>query len=1056
MEGAVPRPSVLDRTGRLALVSFALAMASSAAVTEGGQLDPLLPFKLRQPPPNILIVLDTSARMQFDAAGTFYDPHIYARTGEAFEIALGVSEANTASGYRRRLVDLLHSSEPPGLTARFIRVTGDREPDFERFGATTRLQVAKEALLAAIAANRRVVRFGLITTAHAGFQLFPPATEVKVEDAAQQGTTDSGAPGIWLAAIPKPAAANGSYDNVRPPLVAPDGADANEQVAAVLRALPGEAGALVAAGADGPGVIDAPIDNLLKDARAEAERLVREGGSDAICRNTVVVLIVGGGEGTTAASPDARATAGSFLDVRGRRVPVYVVALAPPSGDTTELEELAAASGGQYVEISAAQMEQSAATGPVPEVVRSINIAIQHAFADAADVGRPPSAMLPYGPATDQLVAGPVVATVNLSGARGRTGEILPDTIVYSPHTGEVVPQVSNVLITAGFAVPGDILSPGFPGRLSAYRAYKPVADDTRPSGFRFVADGTPIWAATTPPADSRNIFTILADGSVVPFTRGSAALLGDYLGVPDPEGLIDLVRKQPLGAIISSTPAVLTPPAIVPPPDAAYSVFSRDNEKRRSLVFVGANDGMLHAFDARLGIEVWAFVPFNLLPKLRVLAEGQAVGDFHYFVDGSPRLSDIRTPAGWRTLLIAGQGAGGSYYQAFDVTLDGIGDTIRPDADDVAALLACFAVPGRILPVWSFPRLQTFDWTIPPHGDVSPAATSVEKSIGDTWSDPLVTEVRGAAGRHVAVVGAGELSASRAFSRFGDAGAAGAGTTLCMLDASDGRLLGSRDVGNDGFGEADECRDGTSCERLRNGLVADPAASPGDRGGAGAVYIGDLDGRLWRVPVGAGATGDPAILGGPDLVYDAGPSEPIVSSVALTHESASGRFVFLVTGGQLLPFAPGGGAGQLVGLHEAPGAGGAAISFTSPLGDGGGEWRASAPPVIGADIVFFLANRWTADPCAPPSGAVYALTFGGGIAYNGNGDGKLTAEDRRIAASEVSSAGTALFVAGGHLYVGTAQGVKVLGDREGYNEPHTPVRLRVLSWRDLRGCPYP
>ena len=74
------------------------------------------------------------------------------------------------------------------------------------------------------------------------------------------------------------------------------------------------------------------------------------------------------------------------------------------------------------------------------------------------------------------------------------------------------------------------------------------------------------------------------------------------------------------MGAVVGSTPAFLDPPSLDPPPDADYPGFREDNKDRRTLIFVGANDGMLHAIDARTGVEVWAFIPFNLLPKLRAL----------------------------------------------------------------------------------------------------------------------------------------------------------------------------------------------------------------------------------------------------------------------------------------------------------------------------------------------------------------------------------------------------------------------------------------------------
>src|SRR5690606_24858182 len=104
-----------------------------------------------------------------------------------------------------------------------------------------------------------------------------------------------------------------------------------------------------------------------------------------------------------------------------------------------------------------------------------------------------------------------------------------------------------------------------------------------------------------------------------------------------DAGDLISFIRSQPIGAIVDSTPAIMDPPSLDPPPDSDYPGFADANEGRRSLVWVGANDGMLHAIDGRTGVEVWAFIPFNLLPKLYTLRYGQAVGDFRFFVDGSP-----------------------------------------------------------------------------------------------------------------------------------------------------------------------------------------------------------------------------------------------------------------------------------------------------------------------------------------------------------------------------------------------------------------------------------
>ena len=124
----------------------------------------------------------------------------------------------------------------------------------------------------------------------------------------------------------------------------------------------------------------------------------------------------------------------------------------------------------------------------------------------------------------------------------------------------------------------------------------------------------------------------------MVSFEDGHAGAIAPYLGqwvssnpsldpsTIDARSLIGYIRALPLGAIVRSTPAIMDPPSLDPPPDDAYghaeasTSYAGEHKNRRSMIWVGANDGMLHAIDARTGFEVWAFIPFNLLPKLRAL----------------------------------------------------------------------------------------------------------------------------------------------------------------------------------------------------------------------------------------------------------------------------------------------------------------------------------------------------------------------------------------------------------------------------------------------------
>ena len=131
-------------------------------------------------------------------------------------------------------------------------------------------------------------------------------------------------------------------------------------------------------------------------------------------------------------------------------------------------------------------------------------------------------------------------------------------------------------------------------------------------------------------------------------------------------------------------------------------------------MIFFGANDGMIHAVDARTGYEVWAFIPYNLLPKLRTLGDGQPVEQFDYFVDSSPKLAEVKINGDWRSILLIGQGNGGTFYQAFDVTEGRHGRPARIGRPDGRQqLLSEFDTPNESIAFkWAFPNYSSFDPT--------------------------------------------------------------------------------------------------------------------------------------------------------------------------------------------------------------------------------------------------------------------------------------------------------------------------------------------------------
>lgn len=128
--------------------------------------------------------------------------------------------------------------------------------------------------------------------------------------------------------------------------------------------------------------------------------------------------------------------------------------------------------------------------------------------------------------------------------------------------------------------------------------------------------------------------------------------------------------RKHVLGDIVNSE-AVYVNKALVKYADESHAEFQAKAEAlgRKAMVYVGANDGMLHAIDASNGKELWAFVPTAVIPKLYRLADKQYATNHQYFVDSTPFVQDIKVGAEWRTVLIGGLGAGGRAYYALDVT---------------------------------------------------------------------------------------------------------------------------------------------------------------------------------------------------------------------------------------------------------------------------------------------------------------------------------------------------------------------------------------------------
>jgi type IV pilus assembly protein PilY1 len=132
--------------------------------------------------------------------------------------------------------------------------------------------------------------------------------------------------------------------------------------------------------------------------------------------------------------------------------------------------------------------------------------------------------------------------------------------------------------------------------------------------------------------------------------------------------------RQAILGDVVDSTPAFVGK-STFSYSDPGYADFKAANAGRAKTVYVGANDGMLHAFNADTLEERWAYIPSMVIQNLWKLADTAYATKHSYYTNGEPVVSEICvldcTGAGavWKTILVAGLNGGGRGYYALDIT---------------------------------------------------------------------------------------------------------------------------------------------------------------------------------------------------------------------------------------------------------------------------------------------------------------------------------------------------------------------------------------------------
>ena len=321
------------------------------------------------------------------------------------------------------------------------------------------------------------------------------------------------------------------------------------------------------------------------------------------------------------------------------------------------------------------------------------------------------------------------------------------------------------------------ILIPAVPGTGTGLRSftYKNLADRTY--------DGKPLQT---------NL-----DADKVDFLKGDASK----------ESSLYRKRSSLLGDIVNSAPAVASGAQYLTSAANAlegatgdYATFKATQARVAPMVYVGANDGMLHGFNANTGKETFAFIPTAVIPNLYQLARStynDASASLHtYYVDGSPVIADVFFGQQWRKVLIGTLRGGGREVFALDIT-----DPTSPKL------------------LWEFTGADIR--TNPANGSAQGVSNSrSDPTLGNSFGTPLVVRLH--TGQWAVLFGNGYDGNGRK-------------AALYALNVADGSAIGSN------FPLVVEAGSKS------NGLFNLKSLDVNSDGIADYVYGGDLQGNLWR-----------------------------------------------------------------------------------------------------------------------------------------------------------------------------------------------------------------
>jgi type IV pilus assembly protein PilY1 len=270
-----------------------------------------------------------------------------------------------------------------------------------------------------------------------------------------------------------------------------------------------------------------------------------------------------------------------------------------------------------------------------------------------------------------------------------------------------------------------------------------------------------------------------------------------------------------------------------------------------RGALYTGANDGMLHCFDAETGDEIFAYIPYPVFRNLKHLTDPGY--DHKYYVDLTPTVANVDID-GMTHMLVGGLGKGGKGYYALDIS----------NVDPTQNLIPNSEANVKSMVKWEFPNNQN---------GAKKTSNADRADLGYTFSKVTVAKSHDTANAPwVVIFGNGYLSENEK-------------AVLFILDPRDGTVIRKIDTGIAGC----------------NGMSTPMAVDVDYDGIVDYVYAGDLRGNMWKFDL-----TDSDYNNWDVAFYESGAPEPLFSTPGqpittrpdiMKHCSKPGYLVFFGTG---------------------------------------------------------------------------------------------------------------------------------------------------------------